>query len=124
VTPPSVLVEGSLLTALSELADDRISAAAECYVDLLGRYERHEIRIRARADHLAATPRELRRTLFAPIEPVHIAAQFRRAAARLEMPFEFDPDMALTLVVMRRERINSIATLDRRFDAVKFAVIA
>ncbi len=120
MTPPSVLVERSLLVALSDLLDSRVSAASECYLGLVDRYERHEIRLRARADHLEATPPELRGTLFAPIETVHVAAQFKRAAARLELPFEFDSDMAVTLVVMRRERIKRIATLDRRFDAMKF----
>ena len=123
MTPPSVLLDDSFLAVLADPTDHRFTAVAGCYSELLDQYERNEIRIRARADHLAVVPRDLRRTLFSPIESIHVADQFRRAAARLSAPVEIDPEMAVSLVVMRREGITRVATLDRRFDVVDVTVM-
>ena len=57
------------------------------------------------------------RDLFAPVERISVAAQHRRAAARLRLPVPVSADVAVTLVVMRREGIRRIATLDPTFDA-------
>jgi|GEM_PF-346007 len=103
---PSVLLRRDLLEAVSDGASPEHATAAARYLDLVERYERHEVRLRARADHLPAAAPE---GLFAPVEPVHVAAQHRRQAARLDP--RLDGDEALTLVVARRERIRQAAAL-------------
>jgi hypothetical protein len=52
----------------------------------------------------------------APVESISVARQFRRQASRLGDGYE--PDLAVTLVVMRRESIDRIATLDAFFDTI------
>lgn len=121
MTPPTVLLDRSFLTALVDATHERAAEASERYAHLVTRYRDHEIRLRARHDHLDALDvldAEVRRTLLAPVERISVARQFRRQAARLELPFEVDPDVAVTLVVMRRESIDRIATFDDAFEQI------
>lgn len=119
MTPPTVLLDASFLAALADEGDQHHARAVEIYTDLVGRYRDHEIRLRARHDHLGAIDAEVRRTVLAPVERISVARQFRRQAGRLELPFEADPDVAVTLVVMRRETIDRIATFDPVFELVQ-----
>ena len=136
-TPPTVFLDRSFLLALDngaiDVAEDR-ERALECYRSLVDRYEAHEIRLRARTDVLdAVSPRA--RTfagfatlgkhadLLAPVERIHIAGQHRRAAARLRLPVPVEPDIALTLVLMRRESITRIATFEPAFDEFDLTVL-
>lgn len=121
MTPPTVLLDRGFLEALVDAAHPDADRAASAYRLLLERSRRNERRLRARADHLRAVTadRSVRRTLFAPVEPIAVAGQHRRAAGRLEVPVAVSDDAALTLVIMRRERIDEIATFDdalRQFD--------
>jgi predicted nucleic acid-binding protein len=118
MTPPTVLLDRSFLAALVDPSHQRTGEAVQRYTDLVTRYRDHEIRLRARHDHLAEIDPEVRRTLLAPVERISVARQFRRQADRLELPFEVDPDVAVTLVVMRRETIDRIATFDETFDLI------
>jgi predicted nucleic acid-binding protein len=118
MTPPTVLLDRSFLAALVDASHQRTGEAVQRYAELVTRYRDHEIRLRARHDHLAEIDPEVRRTLLAPVERISVALQFRRQAARLELPFEVDPDVAVTLVVMRRETIDRIATFDETFDLI------
>jgi predicted nucleic acid-binding protein len=118
MTPPTVLLDRSFLAALVDPAHEHAAEATERYAELVGRYWDHEIRLRARHDHLGEVSPELRRTLLAPVERISVARQFRRQAARLDLPFEVDPDVAVTLVVMRRETIDRIATFDETFERI------
>jgi predicted nucleic acid-binding protein len=118
MTPPTVLLDRSFLAALVDESHERAAEAGQRYTDLVTRYRDHEIRLRARHDHLAEIDPEVRRTLLAPVERISVARQFRRQADRLELPFEVDPDVAVTLVVMRRETIDRIATFDDTFDLI------
>lgn len=118
MTPPTVLLDRSFLTALVDPTNERSIEAAERYAHLVGRYRDHEIRLRARHDHLAEFDDEVRRTLLAPVERISVARQFLRQAARLDLPFAVDPDVAVTLVVMRRESIDRIATFDDTFEQI------
>ena len=118
MTPPTVLLDLSFLAALVDATHERSAEASERYAHLVDRYRDHEIRLRARHDHLAEMDDEVRRTLLAPVERISVARQFRRQAARLELPFEVDPDVAVTLVVMRRESIDRIATFDDTFEQI------
>jgi predicted nucleic acid-binding protein len=118
MTPPTVLLDRSFLIALADAGHERATEAGQRYTELVTRYRDHEIRLRARHDHLDEIDPEVRRTLLAPVERISVARQFRRQAARLELPFEVDPDVAVTLVVMRRETIDRIATFDETFDLI------
>jgi hypothetical protein len=114
LTPPTVLLERSFLEALADPTHPHSERASGAYRSLVERSRRHERRLRARADHLTdvAPTHEVRRTLFAPVESIHVAGQHHRAAARLELPIEVDHDVALTLVVLRREHIAEVATFE------------
>lgn len=130
LTPPTVLLDHSFLQALSDPTHPDHPAAAATYHELLHTYRRNEVRLRARADHLtAAHPagEQGRNTLFAPVEPIHVAGQHRRAARRLQLPVEVQPDVAITLVLLRRERITAVATFDpvmAEFDVVVLPGVA
>jgi hypothetical protein len=120
MTPPTVLVERTFLDALAAPHHDRGDEVRARYLELVAAYERRELRLRARHDHLAEHHVDIRRRLFAPIEAIHVATQFRRQATRLEVPAEMaghvDHDLAVTLVVIRRERIGRVASLLPVFD--------
>jgi predicted nucleic acid-binding protein len=120
MTPPSVLLDLGFLHALAHLDDDQHQAASDCYTRLLDQYETNAIRLRARADHLAAVNRKQHAELLAPIEAIHVARQYRRQAARLHQTYP--PDLAVTLVVMRRESIARIATFDQFFGTIDVTV--
>lgn len=114
LTPPTVLLDRSFLAALADPAHPHGERAADTYRDLIERSRHNERRLRARADHLAAVApsREVRRALFAPVESIPVAGQHHRAARRLELPVAVDHDTALTLVLLRRERIDEVATFE------------
>lgn len=124
LTPPTVLLDLSFLQALTDRTHEHHGAAARQYAELVDRYERYERRLRVRDDHLAqvvVADTETRRTLFAPCEPIHVAGQHHRGANRLHLPVEVSHDVAVTLVVLRREHIDEIATFEsslRSFDLV------
>jgi predicted nucleic acid-binding protein len=120
VTPPTVLLDQPFLEALIDPAFDNHAAARHCYQRLLDEYEPNKIRLRARADHLAAVDRQHHRDLLAPVETIHVARQFRRQAERLDG--DYSPDVAITLVVMRRESIERIATFNEVFDTIEVTV--
>lgn len=120
MTPATVLLDQSFLEALLDDESPDHATAGECYARLLDEYERFQIRLRARADHLAAVDRRKYAQLLAPVETIHVARQFRRQAARLGDAYS--PDLAVTLVVMRRETIERIATFHTFFDGVDVGV--
>jgi len=115
VTPLTVLLDGSFLDALADQDHEFHAAAEEIYRSLLDSYEQHELRVRARTDHLRHHS-QVRRTLFAPIETISVARQYARAGAHLERTADVAADAAVTLVVMKRERIRRIATFDPTFS--------
>ena len=122
MTPPSVLLDDSFLAALFDPSHESAGVAHERYAELVSQYEGHEIRLRARHDHLGQTPPGARRSFLAPVETVYVAGQHRRAAKRLELPFEAEPDEAVTLVIMRREQITRIASFRPVFELLDVTV--
>lgn len=122
LTPPTVLLDLSFLQAVADSTHPHHGTAMQQYAELVDRYERYERRLRVRDDHLALVLGDddgLRRTLFAPCETIHVAGQHHRGANRLHLPVEVPHDAAVTLVVLRREHIDEIATFQpamRAFD--------
>ena len=133
--PPKVLLELSFLRAVAEPGHERHSDAAAAYTALVDRYEREEVLLVAVGDHLrehdigpAPTTqqrvgwflRRPRRGLFAPVDPLHVGRQHRRAAARTAVD---DLDMALTLVMMSRHGVRRVATLNDAFAAFDLEIV-
>jgi len=127
--PPKVLLEQSFLCAVADTAHPRHADAATAYAALVDAYEREEVLLLAVGDHLrehdlGTTPtnqqrvgwflRRPRRGLFAPVDPLYVGFQHRRAAARTMVD---DPGVALTLVMLSRHRVRRVATLDEAFAA-------
>jgi predicted nucleic acid-binding protein len=126
MTPPTVLLDRSFLDALVDPEHPDRPAAVATYSELLDCYQRNELRLRARVDHLAAThpnDDDGRNPLFAPIETIHVAGPHLRAAQRLRLPVAIDPDAAVTLVLLRREHITAIATFDPAMAAFDLTVL-
>jgi len=122
LTPPSVLLDDSFLVALLDHHHENAPAAHASYSDLVAQFEQNEIRLRARHDHLGRHPAGARQSILAPVETVYVAGQHHRQARRLELPFEADHDVAVTMVIMRRERIERIATFLPVFDLLDVTV--
>ncbi|MCU1360007.1 MAG: hypothetical protein JWN99_1296 [Ilumatobacteraceae bacterium] len=120
MTPPTVLLDQSFLQALIDPDIEHHEIARQCYTKLLDEYEPNGIRLRARADHLVDVDRTQHVDLLAPIEAISVARQFRRQAQRLHG--QYPPDLAVTLVVMRRESIQRIATFNEFFDSIDVTV--
>lgn len=121
MTAPTTLLDRSFLLALAGREHPWHDVAADAYRELVDRYECNRVILLARDDHLAEL-QQLRSSMLAPVEVLHVAAQHRHAADEVLAPFD-DPDLAVTLVLLRREKICSIATFDRRFAAVDVDVV-
>jgi predicted nucleic acid-binding protein len=117
--PPKVLLDASFVAALADPDHPLHAAAAEHYRDLLVDYVDERIRLVAPA-HLL--PRRRRGTAFAPVEPLHLAAQHRAAAEQVAVPDE-DPEFRTTLVLLQRYDIRRVASVDPRLARFGFDVI-
>lgn len=117
MNPPTTLLDHSFLVAVADPADVNHEVAVTTYRALINDFVAERCLLVARADHHAALDKP---ALFAPIDKLRIAGQHRSAASdRLDQ--EVDEDLALTLVLLHRNRIRSVATFDdrlRRFDIV------
>jgi hypothetical protein len=124
MTPPTVLLDRSFLEALVDRDHTQHAETRACYERLVDDYQAHHIRVRARLDHLIDVDRKRHAELFAPVEVIHVARQYRRQAVRLagRLGDDYEPDLAVTLVVMRRESIERIATYHPYFDTLDVTV--
>ena len=121
MTPGTVLIDHSFLVALIDEEHPSHSDVVIRYRHLLDLYERGDVRLRARHDHLARLG-DGHDDLTAPVETIRVATQFRRQAQRLGLPFAVDDDTAVTFVVMRRESIDRIATLDPLYGQLELTL--
>lgn len=125
--PPKVLLEQSFLRAVADPSHPQHSAAAAAYSTLVDAYEREEALLLAVGDHLrehdlGASPTTLQRVawflrrprqgVFAPVDPLYVGFQHRRAAARTAAD---ETGVALTLVMLSRYGVRRIATLHPAF---------
>ncbi len=123
--PPKVLLERSFLAALLDPDSAHHGAAAQCYAELVDRFEEDEIMLVALDVHLRelrATldpDRRLRLSLLAPVNTMHVAGQHRLAARQADA----EPDVAITLVMMRWNHLARLATFDGRFDDYDIEII-
>jgi predicted nucleic acid-binding protein len=129
--PPKILLDRSFLAAVT---DDSHPAHEQClaqYRGLLDEFEREEILLVAVSTHLRDVERgtdlELaqraayflhrnHRGVFAPVEPLYVGHQHRRAAKGVDIA---DPADALTLVMCERHHVTRIATVSDAFDGYR-----
>jgi|EndMetStandDraft_3_1072993.scaffolds.fasta_scaffold289757_1 hypothetical protein len=117
-----VLLDDSFVNAL--LATDVAEHADACalYGQLVDNYENGLDRLFALSTVLGDVPREFRRNALAPVETVNVAAQHRTAARDVAAPIS--PRTALSMVMLRRERINAVATATHEFDPLAIEVLS
>ena len=116
----TVLLDAGFLDALIATDAAQHQHACELYAALVERYAVGLDRLFALSDVLGNLPREFRRNALAPVLTVHVAEQHRSAARSIP---DRSPDAALSLVMMRRERIRAVATTGHEFDDVTVTVL-
>ena len=110
MNPPSVLLDQSFLVAVANPDDEHHDDAVATYQALIDDFVGERHLLVARADHLRAVAKP---ELFAPIDKLHPARQHRNAAADLVARTSADLDEAITLVLIHRYRIHTVASFDK-----------
>jgi predicted nucleic acid-binding protein len=123
VNPPSVLLDHSFLAAVADPDDEHHGEAVSTYQALIDDFVAERHLLVARADHLRAVAKP---ELFAPIDKLHPARQHRNAAADLVTRTGVGLDEAITLVLIHRYRIRTVASFDESLAryGVKFFSLA
>lgn len=122
--PPVVLLEKGFMEAVVTDDHPAHTSAVAVYSSLVDDYEAERVLIRAIGAHLPSSGRPRRLGAFAPVEPLHVAGQHRRAVdLMLEGDDVADPDHALTLVMLERHAIRTIATFDERYTAFDLEIV-
>lgn len=117
----SVLLDASFVNALLATdSPDHVGGVA-LYETLVDRYQSGLDRLFALSTVLGDLPKEFRRQALAPVVMVRVARQHRRAALRVTPAAS--PEIALSLVMMRRERIHTVATAVAAFDELDVTVL-
>ena len=117
--PPKVLLEQSFLLALTNPLAARHDIAVTAYLELVDQYEREAVLLVAVSDHLRPWQPGRRHGVLAPVDVLHVGHQHRRVARR--MVAEPDFDVALSLTMCEREKVQRIATFDDRFRSYAVA---
>ena len=122
--PPGVLLERSFLDALLDEDHPQHDIAQRCYAELLDDYQAQRLLLKVLHDDRRAIADDPDRAgrgreALAPATSVRIAAQHRRAAARMDG----DADIALLLVVLDRYRLSTVATFDARLRGYEVNVV-
>lgn len=117
-----VMLDESFIDALLATDAPQHTAACELYSRLVDRYQAGTDRLYALSTVLGELPTEFRRNALAPVLRLNVARQHRSAAAR--MGAELSPSTALTLVMMRRERVRTVAAASHAFDGLAIDVLA
>lgn len=130
--PPKALLELSFLHAVHDPGHPQHEQAVDEYVRLVDLYEREEMLLLAISDHVQRFPGMdhplrhvgLRRTgVFAPVDFLWVGFQHRRAARRAAAAHELEFDVALTLTMVQRHRIQHVVTLDPRFEEFELSLL-
>ena len=123
MNPPSILLDHSFLLAVAEKGDANHGEATALYRSLLDDYVAQRCLLVARADHLAAFDN---RELFAAVGKLHVARQHLSAAEKLRpdaADTEVDADLSITLVLLHRLRIRTVASFDTRLAHYEVTVL-
>ncbi len=127
--PPKVLLEATFLDAVTQPDHPRHDECVAAYRELVQQFEDEQVLLVAVSDHLRAVdhPHGLttgekvkwfvhrpRLGVFAPVDPLYVGGQHRRAAAATKVD---DPTVALTLVMCSRYGVRRVATLHEAYEA-------
>jgi predicted nucleic acid-binding protein len=110
MNPPTTLLDHGFLVAVADPTDEHHAEATDSYRQLIDDFVDRRCLLVARADHLDLVNQP---ELFAPVAKLHAASQHRDAAAAI-VDENIDTDLAVTLVILQRYRIRSVATFDDR----------
>jgi predicted nucleic acid-binding protein len=128
IDPSKVLLDRSFMAAIVDESHPAHDECIELYRDLLDRFEREEILLVAVSTDLRDVERgpslttaqkaayflhRNHRGVFAPVDPLYVGGQHRRAARGVETA---DPADGLTLVMCERHDIRRIAAATDAFD--------
>jgi predicted nucleic acid-binding protein len=134
--PPKVMLDRSFLAAI---LDETHPAHDECvaqYRTLLDEFEREDVLLVAVSTHLRDVERgeglepaqraasflhRNHRGVFAPVEPLYVGYQHRRAAKGVDIADTAD---ALTLVMCERTNVRRIATVSDAFEGYRIERVA
>jgi hypothetical protein len=120
--PPKVMLDRSFLRAVADPACPMHDESAALYRTLVDEFEREEVLLVAVSTHLRDVehghdlPHPQRvayflhrnhRGMFAPVDPLYVGFQHRRAAKSVETA---DPADALTMVMCERNNVRRIVT--------------
>jgi predicted nucleic acid-binding protein len=126
--PPKVMLDRSFLRAVADPASSMHDESVARYRTLVDEFEREEMLLVAVSTHLRDVehghdlPQSQRvayflhrnhRGVFAPVEPLYVGFQHRRAARGVE---NADPADALTMVMCERNNVRRIVTAADAFD--------
>ena len=117
-----VMLDESFIHALLATDAPQHAGATELYRTLVDRYQMSLDRLYALSTVLGDLPVEFRRNALAPVLKLNVARQHRKAAA--QMNAAFSAATALTLVMMRRERVRTVATASHDYDALEVCVLS
>ncbi len=120
MTTRPVLLDGSFIAAVLDSDNPSHAAAVALYASLIDNYETGADRLFALSSVLADYPAAVRRGPLAPIITEWVAGQHRRAAAEIAAA---SPEVALTMVMLRRERFRAVATALPDFDRFDIEVL-
>jgi hypothetical protein len=109
VTPPAVLLDESFIDALVNPGHPRNLDVSMHYHELLDAYEERRVRLVALDDTLRHF-NWARDGVLGAVDPLHVAGQHRSASTKVTAVVPHR--VALTLVLMQREKVRRIATLD------------
>jgi predicted nucleic acid-binding protein len=127
MTTRSILLDAGFVAALTDTKAPLHADAAELYRTLIDAYVARTIRMFALSSTLAVLPTDARRGVLAPVETLYVSRQHLSASSRVDA--EVSPELALTLVMLAREKISTVVTLgadhgSSDYDAFDLEVIA
>lgn len=125
--PPKVMLEASFLRAVVSPDHPRHTECVEAYRTLVRRFEAQEVLLVAVGDHLRdidlPAPTTSQRVswflhrprvgVFAPVDPLYVGFQHRRAAAATPVD---DPEVTITLVMCDRYKVRRLATINTEYE--------
>jgi predicted nucleic acid-binding protein len=120
MNPPSTLLDVTFLAAVADTDNANHDEAVTLYRMMVEDFVEQRCLLVARADHLAAVANP---DLFAAVDKLHVARQYRNAADESFRHFEVDFDVAVTLVMVRRLKIRKVATFDERLAAYDIDIV-
>lgn len=130
--PPKVMLDRSFLRAVIDTDHPAHQTSVAEYRALVDEFEREQVLLVAVSTHLRDLERgpdplpaervgwflhRRHHGVFAPVEPLYVGFQHRRAAERMsERVADVDPADALTLVMCERHRVRRIASASDAFE--------